>query len=91
MLRDFEGETELTFGVIEVVSVIPVTPIISVESGTRRPPYRVPLSVVAGRLFLGSSVLLLEATSNFETSADVITNFAPVVLALVRPLPPTEC
>ena len=62
--------------------MIPVTPIISVESGSRRPPR---LSVI-GRLFLGSSVLLLlEAISNFETSADVITNFAPVVLALVRP------
>lgn len=66
--------------------MIPVTPIISVESGSRRPPR---LSVV-GRLFLGSSVFLLEAISNFETSADVITNFAPVVLALVRPLFPTE-
>ena len=83
VLRDFAGETEFTFGVIEVVSVNPVTPIISVESGTRRP--LVPLSVVAGRLFLGSSVLLLEAISNFETSAVVIANFAPVVLTLVRP------
>ena len=63
------------------MSVIPVTPVISVESATRRLPR---LSVV-GRLFLGSSVLLLEAISNFETSVDVITNFAPVVLALVRP------
>ena len=84
MLRDFAGETEFTYGLIEDVSVIPVTPIISVESGTRRPTDRLPLSVV-GRLFLGSSVLLLEAKSNFETSAYVIANFAPVVLTLDRP------
>ena len=83
VLRDFEGETEFTYCLIDDVSVIPVMPIISFESGTRR-PLLLPLSVV-GRLFLASSVLLLEAISNFVTSADVTTNFAPVVLALVRP------
>ena len=85
MFLDFEGEIELVC-FIAAVSVIPVTPIISVESGStaRRPIFRVPLSV-EGRLFLGSSVLLLEATSNFVTSPDVIANFAPVALALLKP------